>query len=73
MARWWLYAHQGYITEAGHIECKDDLAAYEATLSRKMVRRTRAARHAKLARRSIAPRSSKCYTMFVDAVAMHTS
>jgi hypothetical protein len=33
--RWWLYRHQEYITSAGHVECKDDLAAYEATLRKR--------------------------------------
>ncbi|ORY49732.1 hypothetical protein BCR35DRAFT_310789 [Leucosporidium creatinivorum] len=32
---WWLYRHQDYITSAGHVECKDDLAAYEATLRKR--------------------------------------
>lgn len=59
---WWLYAHQGYVTEGGHVECADDLAAYKATLSR-MTRRSRADLHSEIARRSVAKRSSKCYTI----------
>ena len=65
--RWWLYAHSGYVTEGGHVECKDDLAAYKATL-RRMTRRSRADRHAEIARRSNTKRASKCYTMSVFGV-----
>ncbi|KAL8287533.1 hypothetical protein RQP46_003391 [Phenoliferia psychrophenolica] len=59
----WLYAHSEYVSY--HPECKDDLASYRATLSR-MSRRSRAGRHADLARRSAsapAKRSASCYTI----------
>ncbi|KAK4699118.1 hypothetical protein P7C70_g7145, partial [Phenoliferia sp. Uapishka_3] len=63
---WWLYAHQGYVTEAGHVECADDLADYKNTLSsRRMVRRSD--RHAQIARRSAEraalEKRSTCYTI----------
>ncbi|GAA5939197.1 uncharacterized protein JCM15063_004448 [Sporobolomyces koalae] len=32
---WWLDRHPGYVTEGGHIECKDDLAAYRASLQKR--------------------------------------
>ncbi|KAL8277431.1 hypothetical protein RQP46_010153 [Phenoliferia psychrophenolica] len=57
---WWLYRHQEYIEKYNHPECKSVLAAYEATLSRKMVRRSR---HAEQARHMRAKRASSCYVI----------
>ncbi|KAL8292802.1 hypothetical protein RQP46_001414 [Phenoliferia psychrophenolica] len=59
---WWLFAHSGYVTEGGHVECADDLAAYKAT-QRKMLRRSRADRHSVIAKRTFVKRDTKCYTI----------
>ncbi|SGY74050.1 BQ5605_C005g03337 [Microbotryum silenes-dioicae] len=41
---WWLQNHPSYVTKDGHIECKDDLKAYRASLSSsRMARRSRIA------------------------------
>ncbi|GAA6063520.1 hypothetical protein JCM10212_004733 [Sporobolomyces blumeae] len=32
---WWLDRHPAYVTEAGHVECKDDLEAYRASLKKR--------------------------------------
>ncbi|GAA5836847.1 hypothetical protein JCM9279_007677 [Rhodotorula babjevae] len=39
----WLARHYRYVTEAGHIECKDELEAYWASQKRRMSRRSRLA------------------------------
>ncbi|GAA5979636.1 hypothetical protein JCM11641_007897 [Rhodosporidiobolus odoratus] len=58
---WWLAAHQGYVTEGGHVECESDLAAYlaahpeAASRSNRLARRSRASHHdmaKKLAKKS---------------------
>ncbi|SCV69201.1 BQ2448_2221 [Microbotryum intermedium] len=41
---WWLHNHPTYVTKDGHVECKDDLNAYRASLSSaRMARRSRIA------------------------------
>ncbi|GAA5820398.1 hypothetical protein JCM3770_002428 [Rhodotorula araucariae] len=47
---WWLARHPEYVTEAGHIECKDELAAFR-TSQRRMIRRSRLPHGAALAAR----------------------
>ncbi|GAA5921214.1 hypothetical protein JCM3775_004146 [Rhodotorula graminis] len=39
----WLARHYRYVTEAGHVECKDELEAYWASQKRRMARRSRVA------------------------------
>lgn len=49
----WLARHYRYVTEAGHIECKDELEAYRASQqSRRMARRSRLAHAAALKKRA---------------------
>ncbi|GAA5995278.1 uncharacterized protein JCM10292_005073 [Rhodotorula paludigena] len=60
---WWLDAHPDYVTQAGHVECASDLAAYRAdhdSASKKMRRVRRDRHHAEVAR-SMGRRSAQTY------------